>query len=340
MSITKEQLTQLLGDNDLSEDFIIGLKVMVENAIDAKVKQKLSEQQAVYKETIHSLTEEVERLKATGESYGEYVKTGYGTKLGSLKENIDAYSEYAVAENTKLTEQAQAYGDYVEKTVSTKAEAYGKHLQEEFQKEQTKLAETAEAYGEYVLESLTDEIDQYLDYVVGNFITENSEAIVDSIDYRNMQAVFTDMKESFSRHLFELKPDNTINSVNSKLKDSISENNKALAELAAVKRKNSELQRKLVIEQATKSLTDTQKERVENLVERLKYSTETDFKRGVELMIEEVTASPVKPTRTQSTTVEGKNDNLSFNLINETVNPTPASAPSANLMDKYISIFK
>ena len=350
MSITKEQVTQLLGENNLSEDVVINLKLMVESAIDTKVQQKLNEQQSVYKETIRGLTEEVERLKQAGESYGEYVKNGYNSKINSLEENVSLYSEYAMAEHSKLNEQAEAYGKYVEKTMSERAEAYGQYLQKEFEKEQTKLSETAEAYGEYVLESLTDEVDQYLDYVVEQFISENKAALVESVEYKNMQSVFADMQESFSRHLFQLKPDNTIISVNSKLKDSINENNKTLAELATAKRKNSELQRKLIIEQATKSLTDTQKERIENLVERLKYSNETEFKRGVELMIEEVvtvpTKQPQKPTQSKVITESANQsvnvtteDKIGINLFE--VNATPANTPSSNdIMDKYISIFK
>jgi len=344
MSITKEQVSQLLGENNLSDDVLVNLRLMVESAITERVAEK----QSIYKETIHNLTEEVERLKKIGESYGDYVKNGYDSKLNGLESNISEYSDYALSEHTKLTEQANAYGKYVEKTISEKAEAYGQYLSSEYEAEKQKLSEAAESYGEYVLESLTDEVDQYLDYVVSHFISENMEAMVESVDYRNMKSVFADIQETFSRHLFQLNPDNTVNDVKHKLGESITEHNKVLLEMANIKRKNSELNRKLVLEQTTRNLTDTQKEKIESLVENMRFSNDSEYKRGVELMIEEVVSPPTR-------TVAKANTNTNKRLINESntetiikmalfdeVNTTPTNNTGSehDKMNRYINCFK
>jgi hypothetical protein len=251
MDITK-QLTELFGDIELSEDVLIKMKLMMEKAIQEKTDV---------------LNEEISKLN---------------TDIKTLHENAEAYGIF-------LQEKADEYGTFLQE----KADAYGKFLQENAESYGTFLQEKANDYGQYVIEEMTDNIDNYTGYVVEKFIEENKSALLEHNEYERMKSLFENVKIAFEENNFKLSENFVSNTdeIESKLEESTKSYNELYGEFVKIKKNLEEMQYSMVFENVTKDLADTQKERINNLVKNVSFSSIGEFKRGVELMVEEVVVS-------------------------------------------------
>lgn len=110
MGITTEQLKALFGESELSEDTIVSVKLMVEEAITTKVEEATS-----------ALQEQID-------AYSAYVIDEHK----ALQEQVEAYSEYVIAENEDLTQKANDYAAYVVEEMTNKIDAYAEYVVEKF----------------------------------------------------------------------------------------------------------------------------------------------------------------------------------------------------------------
>lgn len=235
MGITKEQLAELVGDSALSEDALIKIKVMVENAINEKVEAARAE----------------------------------------LMEQIEAYEQYAMSEVEDLTESNEV--------------------------ELADLSEKANAYADYVVQEMTEKVDAYSEYVVEQFLEENHGALVQTDEYNKMKRVFDTVKESFETAGFVLNESaplqvNPDEELVSKLDEAKVSFNELFEQYQAAIAENEEMHFAIVFEHLTKDLASTQVEKVKALVENVSFDGVHEFKRAVELMIEQITdtKAPIK----------------------------------------------
>jgi hypothetical protein len=149
----------------------------------------------------------------------------------------------------------------------------------------------ADEYGQYIVNEMADKVDAYSDYVVEQFIKDNKESLIEHKEYARMKKVFDRVKRSFEDGMFKLDESSAVTKIQNKLDESTKAYNKLFEETVALKKKLDEQQYAIVFESLTKDLADTQREKVANLIENISFASVNEFKRGVELMIEEIVAS-------------------------------------------------
>lgn len=212
MDISRE-LKELLGSAELSEDTLIKIKLMIEQAIQSRIS---------------SLQEKIETLKKE-----------HARKIKLIKAKADEY-------------------------------------------------------GQYVVQEMSDKVDAYAEYVVEKFIEENKAALIEHQEFSRMKDVFDNVKRAFEDGLFKLDESACVSDLRAKLAESTEAYNKLFEETAALKKQLEELQYGVVFEALTKDLADTQREKISRLIENVSFASIDEFKRGVELMIEEIVASSRK----------------------------------------------
>lgn len=221
----------------------------------------------------------------------------------SVKSKTDPLSEEIVALKVQIAELAEQHKLELEE-METKANEYGAFLQEkadeygEYIKEQadeygTFLQNKANDYGKFIAEELSTKIDDYTDYVVEKFVAEHESSLLEQAEYNRMKQLFEDIKVSFEQNHFKLNESQEPQ--NSDLEMKLSESTKAYTELynefVSTKKQLEDAQFAMIFENMTRDLTDTQKERVNNLLKNVSFSSLSEFKRGVELMVEEFSTS-------------------------------------------------
>lgn len=265
MDITTE-IKELFSDVEISEETINQMNELLQNKSQEEVG-KLSEEIVALKvkqaELIEQHKEEIEKLNTEHESI-----------IDELKEEAEAYGEF-------LQNKANEYGKFIE----SKADEYGDFLQEK-----------ANEYGEFVTEELAKKVDEYSNYVVENFINEHKAALLEQCEYERMKTLFENVKQAFEVNNFELNETvhkEVDNSVELKLQESINSYNKLYNDYMDLRKQLETMQFSMILENKTNDLTDTQKERVNRLIKNVSFASIDEFKRGVELIVEEVTV-PIK----------------------------------------------
>ncbi len=212
MDITQE-LKELLEGVELSEDTLIKLKLMIEQAIQARTS---------------SLQEEIEAVKKES-----------ALQIESIKAKADEYAQY-------------------------------------------------------VIQEMSDKVVAYAEYVVEKFIEENKAALIEHQEYIRMKGIFESVKRAFEDGMFKLDESSGVSELRAKLAESTEAYNKLFEETVRLRKQLEEQQYAMVFESLTKDLADTQREKISSLIENVSFASIDEFKRGVELMIEEIVASSKK----------------------------------------------
>ena len=277
-------------------------------SVDAVIAEKLTPQMQV---KFMALVEEKEsEMKEKLSSQLKSLQESHKKELQKLAEEKDAEIE-------KLNESITAYSEYV----------IAEH-EEEIQA----LKESAESYGEYILKESTKKIDTYLDYVVENFIKDNQEKLVENSEYIKMKRIFEGFRQTFSGAAYELDGSPLLDEMKTKLEEHNEMYNKLNNDYVQLKTNYDKVKRKLVQEEVLDkfNLSDTQKERVVTLAEKVNFSTIGEFESGLTLIIEEVVAIKEKPAKS----VE---EQINTMLINENVEVRQTTViNNDDIMQKYI----
>lgn len=226
------------------------------------------------------------------------------SKYAALEEKISQYEEYVLAEQEELTES--------------------------FVAEKEQLMEQANAYSDYVVAEMTEKVDAYSDYVVENFMTENQSALVETAEYNKMKSLFEKVKGAFEEANFALQentqtptdPDQALVEELETVKESF---NDIFNQYQQVVKENEEMHFAIVFEHLTKDLASTQVEKIKEIIENITFDGVHEFKRAVELMIEQFKGAALSE--------ETKSD-LADQLLESTAD-VPAKPKSAD-MGKYL----
>lgn len=215
------------------------------------------------------LTEALDAAKEEGKAEGkEEVEAENKEKVEELEESIADLE----ARNEFLMEKADEYGAYL----MERANEYGSFLMEK-----------ANAYGDYIKESVTDKVKDYADFAVEQFIAENKERFVETEEYFRIKGAFDMIKESFERNGFDVRDDLAVQELQQSLNESTEEYEKVFEELQNAREAYDEFKREVILERATLDLADTQKEKVQELLESVSFDSTDEFEEGISLIVEQ-----------------------------------------------------
>ena len=132
---------------------------------------------------------------------------------------------------------------------------------------------------ETVKADLAEGVDKYLTYCAEEWTKENELAIERGLRSEMTEGFIEGLKTLFVEHYVDVPEDkydvidelaNRLDEMESKLDSEVSRNMDIVEELETLKRSN-------VISEASKDLTDSQKEKLSSLAEGVEYKTEEDF---------------------------------------------------------------
>lgn len=171
-------------------------------------------------------------------------------------------------------------------------------LREEHGKEVERLMENAEKYGEYIKEEVVSKVTEYTDYAVGEFIKENQEKLNQLELYERMKSAFEGAKSAFEQNGFPLNENAQVEAAQAELNEAKTAFNTLFDELNETREKLQTAEMALIFEDVTRSLADTQKEKVRELSESVTFDNIEEFKTGLSLIVEQV-KKPAKPAEGQ-----------------------------------------
>jgi hypothetical protein len=234
---------------------------------------------------------------------GVEISDEFVTKLTA---SIEAAVAQRVDEETKAIQ---------EKAEADKAELVAKAAEyETYANEQIKeVTDKANAYAEYVVEEMTQKVEDYCEYVVEKFVRDNKAQMVETAEYARMAKVLKNIREAFESNFFQLDPEPASQSLENQIEESKKAFNELFEEHRTLKRQIAEYSayvdgenRKVVFARITEGMADTQKERLEKLVEKANFENLEEYESGVALMAEEFKQVANKSASSSSVTEEKK----------------------------------
>ena len=169
------------------------------------------------------------------------------------------------------------------------------------------LKEKANAYGDHVKEVLGEKMKEYADFAIEQFITENKERFVETEEYARMRGTFDLIKEAYEQNAFDVRVDAVAQDLQKSLEESTDEYEKVFEALQKANEEVVELKRTMILERATADLADTQKEKVNELLEAVSFDTVEEYADGLALIVEQTKANATA-TKTNAAATEILNE--------------------------------
>lgn len=241
--------------------------------------------------------EGMKKLKA---AYGMMQKAGYG-------ESVDMTDDVnALTEGEDLSDEFKAKAKTIfESAVNSKfAEKIGEleeHYQNQIDEEVAK-----------VQEDLTDKVDTYLSYVVEQWTKDNELAIERGLKSEITEDFIVSLKKVFEEHYIDVPEEkydlvneqqDKITELENKLNEEISKNAESMKEVNARKKVSK-------LEEASKDLTDTQKEKFASLVESVEYKDDETFEKELETLKESYFPKVAKPIEEDQVAVDEQSETV------------------------------
>ncbi len=136
-------------------------------------------------------------------------------------------------------------------------------------------------------------IDEAIDVAVDKFIAESEDRFVQADEFTRMKALFEAVKSVFEQNAFALNENAAAEQAAAVLAehredyDALFERHMSLKdENAAIALELETAKRAIIFEKTTADLTDTQRERVGDLVENVEFDTTDEFVTGLKLIVE------------------------------------------------------
>ena len=142
-----------------------------------------------------------------------------------------------------------------------------------------KLKEETEAHKA----ELTEKVDSYLNYVVEEWMKENSIAIERGIKGEIAEDFISGLKKLFEDHYIDVPDEkyNVLEDQASKIEELEKKLNEQIEKNVEINKTVGDLKRQDIIDEASSDLADTAKEKFNKLAEEVEYSNEKDFRTKV-----------------------------------------------------------
>ena len=221
---------------------------------------------------------EADTKKEEVEAKKDDEKTETKEKDIDVKEHVDAL----VAGNADLSEEFKDKAATIfETAIKSKVKEIAEEMETDYNKRFEEGTSTAKA-------ELVEKVDSYLSYVVEEWMKENELALERGIKGEIAEDFISGLKKLFEDHYINV-PDEKYNvledqaskieTLEKKLNESIEKN----VELSKIGNKYKAAE---ILDEASKDLTDTAKEKFNKLAEEVDYSTESDYREKVKTIKE------------------------------------------------------
>ena len=241
----------------------------------------------------------------------------------------EVIAEEEAEEQIDLQSQLNAiFGENLSEEFKTKATSIFEaaviaRVNNEMAKVTDKLEEQSATQLTELKESLVNKIDGYLNYVVEQWMEENSLAVESGLRTEIAEDFITGLKTLFKEHHIEVPEDkydvvvefqDKAEALESKLNESITDNIALTKELTLLKQTK-------ILDENTKDLADTEAEKLKKLVEGIEFETEDLFREKVSVIKENYFPKAAK-TSPEQVLVESSGTNT--------------AAFDDNIMNKYV----
>ena len=220
----------------------------------------------------------------------EEVETKEGMKKKSLKashceetDSLDIKSDIdALVGDADLSEEFKTKAATIfEAAITSKVKAEQERLQSEYD---TKFEEEISKSKS----ELTEKVDSYLNYVVEEWMKENKLALERGIKGEIAEDFIGGLKKLFEDHYIDVPDEkyDVLEDQASKIEGLEKKLNEEIEKNVEMNKVNGGYKRQEIIDENSKDLADTAKEKFDSLVEGVEYSSEEDFAKKVETIKE------------------------------------------------------
>ena len=219
---------------------------------------------------------------------GKHMKAGYkkSMKAGHCEETdseIDVKDDIdALVGDADLSEEfKQKAATIFEAAITSKVNAEKERLQSEYD---TKFEEEISKSKS----ELTEKVDSYLNYVVEEWMKENKLALERGIKGEIAEDFISGLKKLFEDHYIDVPDEkyDVLEDQASKIDDLEKKLNEEIEKNVEMNKVNGSYKRQEIIDEHSKDLADTAKEKFDGLVEGVEYSSEEDFAQKVKTIKE------------------------------------------------------
>jgi hypothetical protein len=258
-------------DKEIKEgEMPAGLKKYLDKKDDAKKESK--EDDKVKEEGYMKASKDMKTEEPEAEKKDEKVKEEKEKDI-DVKEHVDAL----VAGDDSLSEEfKQKAATVFEAAIKSKVKEIAEDIQADYDKKLTE--ETSKSKDE-----LVEKVDSYLAYVVEEWMKENELALERGIKGEIAEDFISGLKKLFEDHYIDVPDEkyNVLEDQSSKIEELNKKLNESIEKNVELSKENGEHKRQNIIDEASKELADTQKEKFNKLAEEVEYSNEEDFKTKV-----------------------------------------------------------
>lgn len=257
-------------DKEIKEgEMPAGLKKYLDKKDDSKKDEKKESMDDKEKEKVNASYKSED---ADAEKKDEKVKEEKEKDI-DVKEHVDAL----VAGDDSLSEEFKQKAAVVfETAIKSKVKEIAEDIQADYDKKLTE--ETSKSKDE-----LVEKVDSYLAYVVEEWMKENELALERGIKGEIAEDFIGGLKKLFEDHYIDVPDEkyNVLEDQSSKIEELNKKLNESIEKNVELSKENGKLQRQDIIDEASKELAETQKEKFNKLAEEVEYSNEEDFKSKV-----------------------------------------------------------
>ena len=257
-------------DKEIKEgEMPAGLKKYLDKKDDAKKESKEDDK---VKEEGYMTASKMKKEEPEAEKKDEKVKEEKEKDI-DVKEHVDAL----VAGDDSLSEEfKQKAATVFEAAIKSKVKEIAEDIQADYDKKLTE--ETSKSKDE-----LVEKVDSYLAYVVEEWMKENELALERGIKGEIAEDFISGLKKLFEDHYIDVPDEkyNVLEDQSSKIDELNKKLNESIEKNVELTKENGEHKRQNIIDEASKELADTQKEKFNKLAEEVEYSNEEDFKTKV-----------------------------------------------------------
>lgn len=269
------------------------------SAIRDRIKAKLATQtmQSNPGATFHAVPEEVE----TEEEVVAEEKEGHEDaaedkamiksmmKKQKMKEQMDQ-DVGALLSGEELTEEFKTKATTIfEAAVIARSQAIMEDVEEA-------MYEEFEASVEEIKEDLSKKLDDYINYMAEEWFKENQLAIEKGLRAEIVEDFIRGMKSLFEEHYIDIPEEkvNVVEELTDKVEELESSLNEQIKTAVEMKKQINEYKKSEAIHAVCEGLTQTQVEKLKSLAESVDFTTEEEFGRKLETLVDSYFQTPVK----------------------------------------------
>ncbi len=260
-----------------------------------------------------------------------------------LKEaqNIEASVELdSVFESVELSPEVKAnFSTVFEATVKRHAAALAEsHIQAIAEKAEEEVEKNKEEAEEKAEKKLEETASKYFDYLAEEWLKENTLAVDKGIKADLFESMFSGLKELFVEHNVVV-PDESVDVV-AELEEALAEEQETTARLFAERNELSEsvsnMKRDQMIKEAVHELSESQKDKVQELVEGINFTDSFGSKLTSIVAMVKGSVKDTSGTITESVINKTEDDAAKLNFVTEEVKEEKTAKTSPN-MNAYIA---